>query len=118
MKSLSAAITLACVYAALFTSSSTAAPTSFDYSQRAEANFHLARRSLISDATEFSKLPFTHVVIGGGTAGLAVAVRLSEVPTNYVGVLEAGLSGLGDSINEIPGVFGGNLGGKYDWNYT
>ncbi|KAJ7362295.1 hypothetical protein DFH08DRAFT_840650 [Mycena albidolilacea] len=61
----------------------------------------------------------TYVVVGGGTAGLAVATRLSEIATNTVIVLEAGSDGFnnpnignlsGPSIQALPG-------SSVDWNY-
>ena len=36
------------------------------------------------------KRTFDYVVVGGGTAGLAVAARLSEDPSKNVAVVEAG----------------------------
>ncbi|PWN38534.1 alcohol oxidase [Meira miltonrushii] len=73
---------------------------------------------IINDAKTFAETNFTHLVIGGGTAGLAVATRLSEIQTNLVGVIEAGSKGFDDPINLIPGRFGANLKTQYDWNYT
>lgn len=72
----------------------------------------------INDAKVFAQLNFTHLVIGGGTAGLAVATRLSEIPSNLIGVIEAGSKGFDDPINLVPGRFGANLKTQYDWNYT
>jgi len=108
-----AATALACICATSVFST----PVTFDYTKRAESDSQILQRSL-TDASSFASTDFTHIVVGGGTAGLAVAVRLSEVASNVVGVLEAGPSGLGDSVNEIPGQFGANLATKYDWNYT
>ncbi|KAF7350207.1 L-sorbose 1-dehydrogenase [Mycena venus] len=62
----------------------------------------------------------TYIVVGGGTAGLAVATRLSENSANTVIVLEAGSDGFnnpnignlsGPSIQALPG-------SSVDWNYT
>ncbi|KAJ7890079.1 hypothetical protein B0H14DRAFT_3855494 [Mycena olivaceomarginata] len=58
----------------------------------------------------------TYVVVGGGTAGLAVATRLSENSANTVIVLEAGSDpNIGNlsfsSIQALPG-------SSVDWNYT
>ncbi|UZJ56137.1 hypothetical protein CBS101457_005457 [Exobasidium rhododendri] len=111
--SFSAAIALACLCASTVVST----PIALDFTERAEHDLAILKRSL-TDVNNFVALNYTHLVVGGGTTGLAVAVRLSEVSSNVVGVLEAGPSGLGDSINDIPGEFGGNLAGKYDWNYT
>lgn len=43
-------------------------------------------------ADEVSRRTFDFLIIGGGTAGLTVAARLSENPDVTVGVLEAGPS--------------------------
>ncbi|KAG9206757.1 hypothetical protein G6514_000042 [Epicoccum nigrum] len=59
------------------------------------------------------------VVIGGGTAGLAVASRISVgLPNNTVLVIEAGPDGRQEPGIYIPGRKGSTLGGKYDWNLT
>ena len=59
---------------------------------------------------------FDYIAVGGGTAGLAVAARLSEDPNITVAVLEAGAAKLGDQNIMCPAAFGqlvGNL--EYDW---
>ena len=45
---------------------------------------------------------FEFLVIGGGTARLMLAARLSEDPNVRVGVIEAGLSRLGDAGVHLP----------------
>ena len=35
-------------------------------------------------------MSFDYLIAGGGTAGLVLASRLSEVPNVFVGVIEAG----------------------------
>ncbi|OSS54584.1 hypothetical protein B5807_00299 [Epicoccum nigrum] len=66
----------------------------------------------VADAYDF-------VVIGGGTAGLAVASRISVgLPNNTVLVIEAGPDGRQEPGIYIPGRKGSTLGGKYDWNLT
>lgn len=61
---------------------------------------------------------FDYIVVGGGTAGLAVASRLSEDPSITVLVLEAGQNGLGNTGISIPGFAGSTFRSGVDWNYT
>lgn len=66
----------------------------------------------------FSRHPFDFLVIGGGTAGLAVAARLAESEASYtVGVLEAGGIVTDDEDIDIPGHYGRTLGGRHDWHF-
>ena len=61
----------------------------------------------------------SQIIIGGGTAGLAVASRVSVgLPGKSVLVIEAGSDGREDPGIFIPGRKGSTLGGKYDWNFT
>ncbi|KAI5459710.1 hypothetical protein BGZ63DRAFT_388516 [Mariannaea sp. PMI_226] len=69
-----------------------------------------------NDADEFSRRAFDFVVIGGGTAGLAVASRLAAADASFtVGVLEAGGVVEGDEDVDIPGHYARSLGGPHDW---
>lgn len=68
-------------------------------------------------ADEFSQRSFDFLIIGGGTAGLTVAARLSENANVTVGVLEAGPHIEGDENVDIPGHFGQSLGSTYDWQF-
>ncbi|KAI8984795.1 GMC oxidoreductase [Trametes punicea] len=68
----------------------------------------------IADAYDF-------VIVGGGTAGLAIASRLSEDSNTTVLVLEAGDTGdaVADSINvPVNAYYSGLPGTPYDWQYT
>ncbi|KAF8313115.1 alcohol oxidase [Clavulina sp. PMI_390] len=61
---------------------------------------------------------FDYIVLGGGTAGLVIAARLSEDPNVTVGVLEAGPYHVNDPLIDIPGFFGRAMGNPaYDWAY-
>ncbi|KAK3360496.1 putative choline dehydrogenase [Lasiosphaeria hispida] len=65
--------------------------------------------------TQFASRTFDYIVIGGGTAGLVVAARLSENPGVSVGVLEAGPAVLDEAMISVPGRYGQSLGGTLDW---
>ena len=66
---------------------------------------------------EFLKREFDYRVVGGGTAGLAVAARLTEDPNITVGVLEAGPAVSDDAAVNIPGCYGASLGTDIDWKF-
>jgi choline dehydrogenase-like flavoprotein len=66
---------------------------------------------------DFCKRSFDYLVVGGGTAGLVVAARLSENPKITVGVIEAGPAVFDEPLINIPGKFGESLGSKYDWQF-
>lgn len=72
--------------------------------------------SVTNDPEAFVGKPFDYLIIGGGTAGLAVAARLSENPNINVGVLEAGAARLNDPSILTPGAFTTLVGHEeYDW---
>ncbi|KAL3490339.1 hypothetical protein BJX62DRAFT_238152 [Aspergillus germanicus] len=59
---------------------------------------------------------YDYVIIGGGVSGLTVANRLSENPKNSILVIEAVIKN--EDYIIIPGLAGGAIGTKYDWNLT
>ncbi|QRW13145.1 GMC oxidoreductase [Ceratobasidium sp. AG-Ba] len=81
------------------------------------AGANVLPRSLVN-AAEFASQTFDYLIIGGGTAGLVVAARLSEDPKVTVGVIEAGRYIQNDPFVDTPRL-SGNLQGnpKYDWMF-
>lgn len=68
---------------------------------------------------EFISQPFDYIVVGGGTAGLTVAARLTEDTKIRVGVIEAGSARLDDANILIPGMSASILNNAdYDWAFT
>ena len=63
---------------------------------------------------------YDFVVVGGGTAGLVVAARLTEDPNCQVLVLEAGETRLEDPRVAIPALWRSLLAPNSDvsWNFT
>ncbi|KAK1987560.1 GMC oxidoreductase [Colletotrichum cereale] len=62
---------------------------------------------------------YDYIVVGGGTAGVAVAARISEgLPAAKVLLIEAGPAVWDEPKINVPGMKGTTLGTKYDWNFT
>ncbi|KAF4974536.1 hypothetical protein FZEAL_8560 [Fusarium zealandicum] len=71
------------------------------------------------DADAFSHRDFDFLIVGGGTAGLAVASRLAEADESFtVGVIEAGGVIQNEQDIDIPGLYGQSLGGRHDWKFV
>lgn len=60
---------------------------------------------------------YDFVIIGGGTAGLVVAARLTEVESISVLVLEAGGDLADDPRAKIPIFYAALLGSEHDWSF-
>ncbi|KAI0647282.1 hypothetical protein C8Q79DRAFT_1009395 [Trametes meyenii] len=74
-----------------------------------------ARSETVSTAAHNT---FDYVIIGGGTAGLVVAARLSEDPSITVAVIEAGVHHINEPLVDTPGLFGQSLGNPaFDWGF-
>ena len=68
---------------------------------------------------EARSLSYDFVVVGGGTAGIAVAVRLSQkLPNSSIVIIEAGPDGRDVPSIYTPGHRGSTLFSIYDWNFT
>ncbi|WYZ38154.1 hypothetical protein EsH8_III_000068 [Colletotrichum jinshuiense] len=74
---------------------------------------------LLSLASDVSAKSYDYIIVGGGTAGSALAARLSlGLPDAQILLLEAGPSALDELRINVPGLRGSILGTNYDWNFT
>jgi len=64
-----------------------------------------------------SRTAYSHIIVGGGTAGCVLAARLSETPTNTVLLLEAGARDWHPYIH-MPVGFAKMTGGGLTWGYS
>lgn len=75
--------------------------------------------AICTTVDEFLAHDYDFVIIGGGTAGLAIAARLTENSDVTVGVIEAGKNKLNDMFVDVPAMFLQMLGNdEYDWKYS
>lgn len=72
--------------------------------------------AICKTATDFLSHDYDFIIVGGGTAGLTIAARLTEDSKIKVGVLEAGPVRLDNILVETSALFGQMLGDpEYDW---
>ncbi|KAK4574075.1 hypothetical protein LTR86_001836 [Recurvomyces mirabilis] len=75
--------------------------------------------SALCSLNDFLKEEYDYIVVGGGTAGLCVAARLTENPEVKVAVLEAGADLMDDPQITTPSLYPTLIGReKYDWCYN
>ncbi|KAF8993252.1 GMC oxidoreductase-domain-containing protein [Cyathus striatus] len=71
-----------------------------------------------TDLDGFLSTKYDYIVVGGGTAGVAVASRLAESGGLNIGVIEAGDFHLNDAIVDTPGFAGQGIGNQsLDWGF-
>lgn len=74
--------------------------------------------ALSTSAKDFGAHNYDYLIIGGGTAGLCIAARLTENEDVTVGVLEAGPNKLGDMLVDVPAMFMQTFNNPdYDWRH-
>ncbi|GAA6062424.1 hypothetical protein JCM10212_006059 [Sporobolomyces blumeae] len=86
-------------------------------------DWRLKERSTVTDASSLADQTFDYVIVGGGTAGLVIANRLTENSSVTVAVIEAGTDGsaVEDKIlAPAQAYFAGiaNADSDYDWKYN
>lgn len=80
---------------------------------------HLIFSTLLLASVCFSQnTTYDYAIAGGGTAGLTLALLLSQDPNISVVVLEAGQSSIDDPRALVPEQEGALVGTTFDWNFT
>ncbi|KAJ7764867.1 alcohol oxidase [Mycena metata] len=84
---------------------------------RGDSCSSVLKPTIAADATAFATTIYDYIIVGGGTAGLALAARLTENSRITVGVIEAGIYHLGDPTLLTPelAIPGGQGNASYDW---
>lgn len=75
--------------------------------------------NMLADSTQVAGKNFDYIIVGGGTAGLALAARLSEDTTLSVLVLEAGEANLNEKAHLVPRQRSMQFNNpKFDWAFN
>ncbi|KAK4702645.1 hypothetical protein P7C70_g3577, partial [Phenoliferia sp. Uapishka_3] len=87
-----------------------------------ESRHRLKRANTVTTPTSLANQTFDYVIVGGGTAGLVMANRLSQDPGVKVAVIEAGLDGsaVEEQVLAPAQAYFGGIATKtspYDWHY-
>ncbi|KAI0698246.1 GMC oxidoreductase [Cytidiella melzeri] len=90
------------------------------YNDKREPDLHAHRRNILNTDAQIAEA-YDFVIVGGGTAGLALAARLSEDANHTVLCLEAGDTG--DAVKssiDTPAYayYQSLLGSSYDWAFN
>lgn len=74
---------------------------------------------VLCSVERFISRKYDYLIVGGGTAGLVVAARLTENPNVHVAVIEAGKNRMDDVQIKMPALFTKLLSNPdYDWMHT
>ncbi|KAH6950972.1 hypothetical protein DER45DRAFT_637224 [Fusarium avenaceum] len=81
--------------------------------------YSLIITGLVASTSAATTETYDYVIVGGGTAGGALATRLSlGLPKHKILLLEAGPAALDDLRINVPGMRGALMGTLNDWNFS
>lgn len=98
----------------------TASCTAAQPSPVSNETVHFTKRQTTGNGWDLDGKSYDYVIIGGGTAGLALAGRLTEDKSNSVAVIEAGNSGYDDDEKfTVPAanLYDSSVNTQYDWQW-
>lgn len=73
--------------------------------------------SPVMSAAPSRESDYDYIIVGGGTAGLVLANRLSEDKDITVAVVEVGGDATSDPRSFIPALWTNTFGTELDWNF-